>query len=128
MGEGIVNMAGRCAKPPHFAHGTSPAAATLLRGGNYFSGRGRKNQFPRFALPSSPDASPPPSACLLLRRRLPPGFSVAAAGLQAGGNFGFGGKVEVSGDKVFSVAAAGLQAGEDFGFGGKVEVSGDKVF
>ena len=37
---------------PCFAH--SPAAATLLRGGNYFSGRGRKNQFPRSALPSSP--------------------------------------------------------------------------
>ena len=40
-----------------FPHGT--AAATLLRGGNYFSGRCRKNQFPRFALPSSPHLRPP---------------------------------------------------------------------
>jgi len=32
----------------------APPPATLLRGGNYFSGRCRKNQFPRSALPSSP--------------------------------------------------------------------------
>ena len=49
---GWCRWASSWAKPPHFAHG--PAAATLLRGGNNFSGRCRKNQFPRSALPSSP--------------------------------------------------------------------------
>ena len=63
-----------CAKPPHFAHG--PAAATLLRGGNNFSGRCRKNQFPRSAPPSSPSAR---RLSLFLRQPTPAAFSTAPA-------------------------------------------------
>jgi len=44
MGEGIVNTTGRCAKPPHFAHG--PAAAALLRSEIIFPAASGKTNFP----------------------------------------------------------------------------------